>query len=1157
MAVISTPADGAWGLTVHRSAWVDELLDPLTVWLHRVATDPMVTPRIIVQSQGMRRWLSHRLAERVAPQGAGVLANVDFDFPGRLITGIVDACATVAGPDGGLPSRLPPSGRPTDGGDPWDPDRLVWSVARAMVNHGHRAPMSTITSAIIQEQRAGIVGRASWQLARSIADVFNGYTVYRADTVAAWVSAATSEPLTDRAQLGDADAWQPWLWRTLVDELGDPIALFDHALAVLADRHTSSAIPGIPRDIAVFGLTTLPPRHLSLLKHLSGLTTVEWFVPTPSPARCVAVEASVDRGEPITPAQHPIVAASGRLLDDATQMFAQRGVAEVRWHGPRDTVGDRRAQLLATLQRSLLTDTVAEAPQQRVVIDDDDRSVQIHSCHGLARQAQVLRDALLALLADDPSLEPRDIIVLAPDVEQFAPLITHAFAAGPGRPGLPVRVADRHPTRSDPLVEALLAIVRLARGRLSVAEVVDVLALPYVAGRAGLSEDELRIAGRWFVEVGIRWGIDADDRARSGQPRDRHHTWMAGFDRLMLGATMADEDERVWHDVVPYDHMEGDAVELLGRVADACQRLFAAVRTLRTPASPAAWVDRIATISHDLLELPHDDEWRRGDLLARLEPLAGVGDVALDLSGAEVALTATMGRQRGAAGYETGAITLCELVPMRSIPHRVVCLVGLDDGAYPRPSVRPGFDLMSRSREVGDRDRADEDRHLVLEAMLAARDHLLVTSTGWDLRTNEPLPPSVVVTELVETLELIATTRQGRPIADHVTVNHPLHAFSPTEFDALTPRSFDVLLRDAAAALASDRHATVRFFDDVDGALTADDDEVLLPVTVTVDEVADIVAAPLRSWFERRLGVYLREWDDTVDDLEPLTIDARQRPGLTRQALERLDDDHALHAWMVAMVSRGEIPAAAPGFAALSEVATRATTMERVVATEVATLDATFNVTSEREHVVAEIGDRVLVGDLQVATGGRIPVQVVVDPRVRTPARRIAVWVRHLLWVAAQGPAVTVAAFSPGGRDATARPEFDRLLWPTTMSRDEPDRITHWALETLGGIVDLAEESLRRPLLVFDQASHAYGASTDDDAAARLTKAVEAFSNDRGGDRDDVYVQQAFGTDPSLEAILSDAAKHDEFCALATAIWEPWSAARRSRASQVVREVGL
>jgi exodeoxyribonuclease V gamma subunit len=752
-------------LSVHRSATTEPLVDRLAERLLADPPDDLFTPvEVAVQSRGMERWLSHQLAERLGPDGAGISANIAFPFPGKVVT--VAAAAA-------LGERLE--------SDPWSPERLVFPLLEVLPRLLDDEAFARVAHYLGTPGDAPrlVVDRRAWTLARELADLLDRYALHRPDMVRAWSAGEDAGP--EGGTIEPSQRWQPELWRALAERVDedDPTSRLDRAIELLAGGGDLTASELLPERVTVFGISALPPRHLRLLEALATRVPVDLHVLTPSPRRWEQPVEGAGR--------HPLLDSCARLVDDLGQVLADIDHDD----RPCPPPAPRREVpwLLDVLQADLHDDVDRGAPvvdAEPHPIASDDVSVQVHACHGPSRQVEVLREVLLGLLADDASLEPRDVLVMTPDVEGYAPLIGTVFTeVDDGAPTLPVRIADRSLRGTNPVAEVLLDVCALAEGRVTASAVLDLLGAGPVAGRFSFTTEELARVTGWVADSGVRWGIDEEDRAASGQPRDRAHTWRFGLDRLLAGVAVADEDDRRVGDVTPFDDVEGQDVELVGRVADAVTTLFGVLDRLAAPRPLEGWTAALRDALDVLVELDDEDRWRVHEMRRTLEeleamPAATGAAPELELGALRCLLEQAVDVGRGAAGYETGAVTVCAMVPMRSIPHRVVCLLGADDGAFPRVGRRQGFDLIGRRREVGDRDRRDEDRFLFLEALLAARDHLVVTYTGRDPRTNETRAPAVPVAELLDVLARSATVPDAGPddvaaaVRSRVVVEHPL-----------------------------------------------------------------------------------------------------------------------------------------------------------------------------------------------------------------------------------------------------------------------------------------------------------------------------------------------------------------------------------------------
>ena len=552
-----------------------------------------------------------------------------------------------------------------------------------------------------------------------------------------------------------------------------------------------------------------------MLRALAAARDVHLFLLHPSPELWDRIAAD-DHGHVTRRRADPTAALAGnRLLASwgqdvrELQLVLERAGEHVAHHHPAPA---GPPTLLAAIQAGIRDDAAPPGrplhglPDDRPLLDPGDRSVRIHACHGRARQVEVLRDAVLHALADDPTLEPRDVIVMCPDIEAFAPLIHAAFGTGEQEPFLEVRLADRALRQTNPLLGVVARLLELAGERLTASQVLDLADRPPVRRRFRFDDDELARAEEWVRESGVRWGLDAADRAPYKLATLGAGTWRAGLDRLLAGVALADDE--LWAGVLPLG-VESGAIDLAGRLAELLDRLGGVLAALRRPQPIAAWAAALAEAADALTAAPERDAWQRGELERLLGDLVAEAEGAepVDLVLEEVrALLAERLRGRPTrANFRTGHLTICTLVPMRSVPHRVVCLLGLDDAAFPRKAPRDGDDLLLDDPHVGEPDARLEDRQLLLDALMAASDRLIVTYTGNDERTNAIRPPAVPIGELLDVIDRTVRVADDRPPREHVVRRHKLQPFDPENFAAAAPWSFDGVTLEGARALTGPR----------------------------------------------------------------------------------------------------------------------------------------------------------------------------------------------------------------------------------------------------------------------------------------------------------------------------------------------------------------
>lgn len=841
-------------------------------------TDPFAPELVVTPAQGVRTWLDARLAHRLGAEVGttnGIVANLDHVFPAKLVE-------RALGPN----ARL---GR-------WSTGPLTWAVHHVLVASG---------GAFDEEPDA--------VRARAIADLFDRYTLYRQDMAVRWSEGsfvdATGSPI------GEHQRWQPRLWKAVQDHLGGPsdAQRMKDLIGELRNGVTRAALGAtVPDRVIVFGLASVPPPHLQVLAALSRTIDVHIHAPVASAQRWLSLRSQVARplvlpvlrnleeSERLIGRGHPLVTSWGRASREANLLLldaATQAGAAVRTPVVAEPAG-ASASLLARLQFDVRADHAppgaprSDESDARIVFDPaTDASVRWHRAYGPARQVEVLRDSLLHLFEEtDPTGEPRyearDIAVLCSDVSRFAPLIEATFAGDPdhGLPAIPVRVADRTLQQDNPLLDATSALLNLLEGRFRASDVLSFVSREPVRRRFRLSGEAIARIGEWVRATNIRWGLDDDDQLRFGLPADLGvHTWRAGLDQLLLGATMAEQGPRLGlGDVAPFGDVEGSDVEIAGALAEFIDTLDRATAELREPATVEAWTTSLSKALGALCEVPDADAWfwrPVEDVIETFRTEAILDGEARTIEVDPTQLAALLESRLttgggGRARFGTGAVTVSGPPALRGVPFKVICLVGLDRdvGAGALGSAE---DLVLAQPCVGDRDARGEQRAQLLDAVLGAGERLLLFSTGNDVRTNATLPPIVAVADLVDVIDATARTTTGLTASHSLTVDHPRQAWSERAFVAGAiidgPWSFD---QGAKAAAESRRHRV----DDEPGLAAP------LPPptnghpgdpTNVVIELADLERAlenPARTFLEDRLGVSIPAEQDEPEDQIPLQI---------------------------------------------------------------------------------------------------------------------------------------------------------------------------------------------------------------------------------------------------------------------------------------------
>jgi len=1093
-------------LHIHRAERADRLADGLAEMLLEPLEDPFAPDVVAVPTRGIERWLTQRLSTRLGTtvgRGDGVCANVEFPFPGRLIVG---SLATATGIESGE--------------DPWLAERSVWPLLEVVDECLDEPWLATLALHLSGARGDPDDPPRRFGVVRHIADLFDRYGVHRPDMLRAWAAG------DDKSE---AEDWQAELWRRLRLRIGRPSPAERLPDACGRIREHPELLD-LPRRLSLFGLTRMPRSYLDVLAAIAQTREVHLFVLHPSPSLWKRVhDETAGRGQATvtsrrtdptaTLPRNRLLASWGRDVRELQLMIASAGASADHHH---ELTGPEPATLLAAIQADVRADRQPPGPplpgdpDPRPVLDPDDRSLQIHSCHGRARQVEVLRDAVLHLLEQDPTLEPRELIVMCPDIETFAPLIQATFGSGSRAeadedeeddgdasserarlPDLRVRLADRSLRQTNPVLGVVSQLLALADQRATASQLLDLAAREPVRRRFRFDDDDLPRMQDWVAASGVRWGFDAPHRDPFKLGALDANTWRRGLDRVLVGVAMTEEDRRLPGGVLPLDDVESGAIDLAGRFAEFVDRTRAAVDELSECKPVGDWAVAIADAADALTATSDREWWQRRELQRILDDVAtesgpGSGERAsasvLELADIRALLADRLRGRPTRANFRTGHLTVCTLVPMRSVPHRVVCVLGLDDGEFPRRSWRDGDDLMLRDPHVGDRDPRSEDRQMLLDALLAATEHLIVTYTGNDERTNLPRPPAVPVGELLDVVERTVSDPHGMA-RERVVIRHPLQPFDPRNFEpgqlvADRPWGFDPQALAGAEAMTRPRAARGPF-------LPTPLPSAREPV-VELANLVRFVEHPVRAFLRDRLGISVSERYDEVEDAMPVELDGLAKWGVGQRLLEGVLAGDDVEACMRAELARGTLP---PGELARPPLVEISQAVQRLAGAAHA-LGATGEPGSLDVNLTLPDG-RTLAGTVTGVCGDTI--RSISYSRVR-PRERLRAWVRLLALTAARPERpfesvvigrvrsgaeladVTVARIAPLGSDAATRRET--------------------ALAHLETILDLYDQGMREPLPLACDASAAYAQAAASGGDPEVA-AAGAWASGFGYDKED------------------------------------------------------
>ncbi len=918
-------------LHLHRAPRTDLLAEALGDLLASPLDDPLVQEVVVVPARGVERWLTQRLSHRLGVTGHidgggdGVCAGVRFLQPRSLVSLLLD--------------------RGTE--DPWDPERLVWPLLAtidASLGEDWCRTLATHLGHGLSGPDLELRRNRRYSVAIRLASLFASYAAQRPALVTDWREGRDTD---GAGRPIDADlAWQPELWRRLLGRVDAPPPDVRHAVTLEALRAGGPGVD-LPPRLSLFGHTRLPATEVELLGALGERRDVHLYLPQASPALWDALAGlggvvTRDHDESATAVGHPLLASLGRDARELRRSLDGAGFPS------GDAVlppGGDPGTLLGLLQHDLRANhapTLEERAGRRH--DPDDRSLQVHACHGPSRQVDVLREVLVGLLQDDPTLEPRDILVMCPDIESYAPLISAGFGLAPTGPEavdgvgvaahpahrLRVRLADRALVSTNPLLAVAGVLLELSGGRVTASEVLDLAATEPCRRRFGFTDDDLERAGRWVARTGIRWGLDKEARATFSMERFPQNTWRTGLDRILLGVAMSGDDHRHLGTGLPLDDVGSNEIDLAGRLAELHDRLDRCLRALNDARTASDWMTALRTGVRDLTDVPSDDAWQFPQLereLARAAATDSGDDLELRLADVRALLGGRLAGRPTRANFRTGTLTVCTMVPMRSVPHRVVCLLGLDDGVFPRAGFVDGDDVLARHPRTGERDGRSEDRQLLLDALMAATEHLVITYTGANEHSGARRPPAVPLGELLDA----ADRTTAAAVRDDVLTRHPLQPYDPRNLKSGTaatdppewavpdlrgparrPFSFDESALAGARSAAGARRPVPAL---LDGDLPPRP-----PEDVSLEDLLRFLVHPVRTFLRDRLDLATPFEPDELEDAIPVSLDSLEVWQVGDHLLRELLAGQDPAAVMLAEQLRGTLPPYQLGVRALRGV---------------------------------------------------------------------------------------------------------------------------------------------------------------------------------------------------------------------------------------------
>ncbi|MCW4253849.1 MAG: exodeoxyribonuclease V subunit gamma [Candidatus Thiodiazotropha taylori] len=929
-------------MRLYQSNQLEILARQLAEVLATPALSPLQSEQIVVQHPGMGRWLSQRIATQL-----GISANLQFPLPATFLWQLFEQLL----PD--VPHQ-----------DSYQPKRLAWRIHQLLASQSCQPEYAAISSYL-----SGGGDLRRFQLAQQLARLFDQYLLYRPDWIHAWQAGESAV---------SGDHWQADLWRKLVAQESRHWVHFQQQLFQTID--TAKPLKASNPRVCIFGVPSLSPGYLEIIRYLANWIDVHLFLLNPCQAHWAEIVTPEEQARLSLSASaedlyldlgHPLLATMGRQGRDFFAAINEMdpGSEEAFAQQPDDN-------LLQRLQNQILN---LEPPEGGVEADD---SIRFQLCHSPMREAEVLYDQLLAALDELPGLRPDEILVMTTDIERYAPLLEAVFAAPGERPKIPYRISDHSIQRSNPLADGLMSLLSLPGSRYGVTELLALLEQPAIRARFGLDEAGLEKVIQWLDQASIRWGRDGANKVDFGLPEEDRNTWRAGIRQLMLGYALADQGESLWRGVYPLDAVEGSETRWLGGLLAFTEAVFELDQVLAESMTPQQWQKRLTNTIERFFAVESRSEQDLIGVRSCIEQLVEETGEAGDRVTLSLALLrhrlGELFEQPMERGFLGGGVNICALAPMRSLPFRVICLLGMNDGQFPRQPQELGFDLMRREFRNRDRSRRVDDRYLFLETLLSARQRLIISYCGQSQRDNMPMPASVAVEELRDCLRQMV----GEAGLARMTHRHPLQPFSPDYFRSETGLfSYSKEMREAAMTVGRGRAIDLPL---VDQSLTAGESQAV----IELDQLIQFFENPQRHFSRLRLGINLEAAEQLPEGRERFAYDRFEQSDLEHQIVDLLLQEHPPEQLFELFDGRGLLPHGQAGGLAFEAMLERAQSMtSRIAASQGEPLEAPLvvEIPFEQNRLSGYLRTVNRSGLLAYNTAGLYPYHLV------------KAWIRHLV----------------------------------------------------------------------------------------------------------------------------------------------------------------
>ena len=1031
--------------------------------------NPFEREIIVVPTYAIARWLNLKIAQQ-----QGIAANIDYPLPAnwvwRLASSVLDDLPTL---------------------DPLSPDIMRWRIFQHLPELSEVSAFAPI-SHYLQHDPCGV---KRWQLCARIAEVFERYQHYRPDMIKHWSD-------------GAEDHWQAKLWRVLIEQQKNHRSAILDQLRVALQGAVDPA--RLPERISLFALSSLPPLLINLIHALARHITVRLYqhCPTDQYWSDLKNQKSRLRLRLATPQQAQYYdtgselltswGRQGQILQDLLLNNEGLMVNEHDAYQPPP-----RTTLLHSIQHSIfaLDDSPVQMPS--------DDSISVHICHSPMRECQVLHDQLLDMMQKNPELRVEDILVMAPEISRYAPYIEAVFQSGDNntQPLLAWNLSDITLADEHPLALTFLQLLKLPQSRFSLSDIFALLDIDEIKNRFDIDQAALQDIRQLLDQARVRWAIDARHKHQLGLPPAIENTWLQAKQRLLAGYAMAEDS--YWHGIAAIAQAQGDRAISIGKFWRLFERLQHWRHRLAQSHSTQDWRQLLLSLLDDFFAEPDSTDNQLQHIRDVVAELGHGSNAQLSAELVSFCMEQALASRQKPGRLFSGGITFCGMRPMRCLPFKVICLLGMNDGDFPRREHRIDFDLMNNNWMPGDPLNGDEDRYLMLETLLCARQSLYISYCGRSLKDNSECMPSVLVRELLDFIDakFVSGPTRNTCMSEQITTVHPMQAFAAANFQA-PMQGYSRYWCDLAIQLVQPKQSAnaTRWSAPRLKSLAENSPAQGLDLM----QLARFLKHPIKYFFQQRLKIHLTQHEPVTDE-EVFDLDNLQK----WQLRQRLASDHLNQRETDTgrLSAEGLLPHGPAAYSTVTAIAES----QQALLSQLATYQG---LPSQTRHTVLRLNDSFeLRGAIRQYFPGRGLMQYVSSKM--QGKHLLSLWIDHLAMCAAEQFAAT---------DASCLIANDQCF---RFAQVDPVQ----ALSQLQDYIDLYWHGLQYPLAIFPAASYVFASKCSGNEDKAIMAAYRVWhssgrSNFASADADDPYIKLA------LRNNLQDPLATDEFRANARMLYQ-------------------